>query len=250
VGRCAELAAWVESVEGVESESGERLPIVVGGDVASIVRGLFNTKRDQLDVIAAELAQLVAVLDAEPQFINAYFGQAPTNTATTQLALDLLFENKYRKFGDIANADLAAEVAYGPEGFQEWLSAREAVQGVLAKFSPDSKQVLQGLISSQRPHLIRTIVTTLEELNAKIDTTANITVSSAVPLSDAQKAAIEAVLPNYIPRNKTSFTLAFNVTSDVVGGLILDIDNAIVDLSVATLYREASEDGSIQVQRA
>ncbi len=71
------------------------------------------------------------------------------------------------------------------------------------------------------------------ELRAVTSKTADAVITSAVPLSKEQQAAVAKALPAYAPAG-AALNTTFAVDPAVLGGLLVSIKNTTIDLSVTT----------------
>lgn len=71
------------------------------------------------------------------------------------------------------------------------------------------------------------------ELRAVTSKSIDATVTSAVPLSKDQQAAIGKALPAYAPAGNT-LNISYTVDPAVLGGLLISLKNQTIDLSVTS----------------
>lgn len=84
-----------------------------------------------------------------------------------------------------------------------------------------------------RLDLIKRMAVKAAELRGVTSKVVDVTVTSAVALSKDQQGAVSKALPGYAPAGM-SLNVAFTVDPAVLGGLLVSIQNQIVDLSASS----------------
>jgi F0F1-type ATP synthase delta subunit len=115
---------------------------------------------------------------------------------------------------------------------------------------PRARQVVDEVVAAGQPHLLRKILDAVNRIVAVETVVADVVVQSAVPLSPEQKKKIEAAVPKYLPQGKSEAEFVYSTAPSIAGGIIVTIDNSVIDLTAATLFTEASHEGRVETVRA
>ncbi|KAA0153469.1 hypothetical protein FNF28_06953 [Cafeteria roenbergensis] len=81
-------------------------------------------------------------------------------------------------------------------------------------------------------------------------TMADVTVQSAIALTDAQQEKIRGAVARYLPAGKDDSDVDFVVDGSIAGGLIVTVDDVVIDLSAASFLNSAAASVSISEERA
>lgn len=239
-----ELTAFMEQVEKSEASSQVvTLPVIVKGEAGQLMRSLYVKSKAKggpdLVRLAADLKRFLALVNSAPSFVSRHFTTASTQPAEAELAVSLAFETKYKKMSDIKDAELQEAVAYNEQGFKVWQQFRQAVSDL--KLAGESKEVIQGAAAAGRAPTLGPLVKYLDEVIRVESTVSEVTVESAVEMSDKQKKDVAAAVRKYLPEGKKEANVTYRVNPDILGGLYVTMDNAVVDLSAQTLLSRAAE---------
>ncbi len=147
-------------------------------------------------------------------------------SAALNTARDLLADGQVVKF--LANPTLSEQ------------QKLEFLTGLLG--SVDSASILSGgneqgvnflrlLLEYGRVDVLPEIAEHFEALKAQIENTVDVTVTSAVPMSDAQQASIAAALKERLGRN---INLTTEIDKDLIGGAVIRAGDVVIDGSLRT----------------
>ncbi len=102
-----------------------------------------------------------------------------------------------------------------------------------------SRTLAETLASEGRLDLVKRVAEKAAQLRAVTSKAADVVVTSAVPLSKEQQAAIAKALPAYAPAG-AALNTNFAVDPAVLGGLLVSIQNTTIDLSVTSRLVEVA----------
>lgn len=91
----------------------------------------------------------------------------------------------------------------------------------------------EALADDARLDLVKRVAEKAAELRLVTSKAADAVVTSAVPLTKEQQAAISKALPTYAPSG-TSLNVHYTVDAAVLGGLQISIKNTTIDLSATS----------------
>lgn len=91
----------------------------------------------------------------------------------------------------------------------------------------------EALAEAGRLDLVKKVAEKAGEVRAVTAKSADAVVTSAVPLTKEQQAAIAKALPNYAPAGSNLNTI-FTVDPALLGGLLVSIKNQTIDLSATS----------------
>lgn len=189
--------------------------------------------------IQAELAGVLEAIDVQPEFISRYFHGPTPRAEESALVMETLFGGKITKIADVADEDLRNDVFNSQLVLDEFNDAGKDLRDAL-KHSPIVADFVASLAAANRVHLLRPTYDAIARIADARTSLADVTVQSAVPLSAAQQDKVRAGVAQYLPAGKDDSDIEFSVDASLLGGIVVTVDNAVVDLSAATFLANAS----------
>jgi F0F1-type ATP synthase delta subunit len=245
--RAAELLEFIQANEG---ERGVSLPVSVGEHLAAHF-GPFWQKVDASETavedVQADLATLLETIDRQPEFVSRYFKQATPRAEESKLVMSVLFGGKIRKLADVTDADLREDIFPNQGMLDEFNDSGTELRE--AKVGPLVKDYLAALVAANVAHLVRPSYDAIARIADAHTTLADVTVQSAVALSPGQQDKMRAAVSKYLPKGKDQAYVEFQVDPAIGGGLVVTIDNTVVDLSAATYLSNAASAVHVSEER-
>ena len=100
----------------------------------------------------------------------------------------------------------------------------------------------ETIASEARLDLLKHVASKASELRAVTSKALEAVVTSAVPLTKEQQAAVAKALPNYAPAG-ANLSVVYAVDPAVLGGLLVTLKNQTIDLTAATRLVEVAAGG-------
>lgn len=111
-----------------------------------------------------------------------------------------------------------------------------------AHWSPNTPTEIQNLVSllasKNHVHLLPRIIATFEQYAQRTETRARARITSAVPLLDAEKTALETKLRAQFGAD---LTFDYAIEPAILGGIIVRVGDKVIDGSVAGKFAELKE---------
>ncbi|MBQ7450717.1 ATP synthase F1 subunit delta [bacterium] len=95
--------------------------------------------------------------------------------------------------------------------------------------------ILNLLSDNKRLNLLETVYYCFEQSYEKINSVQKVSIESAVPLNNESKKRLQKILTT---KTKSSIIPEYKVKTDIIGGLIIKINDKIIDLSLAAKIKE------------
>lgn len=241
-----ELTAIFDSVDakGGAVEDVQVLPVNMSGAATPYVETAWSTA-GSADGLAAATKQLQALHDLVTRAdysIGRFFIESDYLPQETELAVNLLTTNdvSLKNIDKIEDDDLREYFLVDEEIAGMWADARAAVKDL--KLNKTSSAVLAALAADGNTAKLGRVVEGCNTVLAAVSTVAQVTVQSAVPLTNAQQKEVQAaVKSSFLPEGKTSLEVSYDVDPALVGGLMVHIDDNSLDLSAAAVSMAMAE---------
>jgi len=212
------------------------LPLKLTGRSGALVGELYGKTiktKGAFDKAAKELESFVHAVRSAGLVVERFFTTANYSPEENKLVLDLLLTSKepLTSFESIKNADVKELIVDNESNLDTWRNVRKAVLAI--GLSEDVKAILESLAAAGRLDLVKRTAEKAAELRAVASKAVDAVVTSAVPLSKEQQAAVTKQLPTYAPAG-TALNITFSVEPAILGGLLISIKNQTIDLSATS----------------
>jgi F-type H+-transporting ATPase subunit delta len=208
------------------------LPIKLSGRSGELVESLYasTNKTKSFEKAVKELEGVVAAIQSAGLVVDRFFSSTNYSPEESQLVVDLLLTNKepLTSFASIKNADVKDLIVDNEGNLDTWRNVRKQIQGL--NLSEAVKTILETLAAEGRLDLVIKVAEKAATLRAVTSKSMDVQVASAVALTKDQQAAIAKALPAYTPAG-TTLNLNYTVDSAIMGGLLISLQNQIIDLS-------------------
>lgn len=211
------------------------LPLKLTGRSGALVEALYTATKAKggFDKVVKELEAFVAVVQSAGLVVDRFFTTTNYSPEECRLVLDLLLTTKepLTSFAAIKNGDVKDLIVDNESNMDTWRAARKAVADL--KLSDDVKRALEEVAGDGRLDLAKRMAAKAAELRSVTSKVVDVTVTSAVPLTKDQQGAVGKALPGYAAAG-VSLSVNYVVDPAVLGGLLISIQNSIVDLSASS----------------
>jgi len=233
-----ELDAAAEAAAIGEAEA--PLPVKVSGISGSIAADVYRAglEDNNLYEIYEDLLDLQKVIASSPDIISRFFQHNNYSQAECLLAVSLLTSDNFQDYSEIKNEELAELVVGSEENFVSFLEARKEIAALSLETS--SLAAFQELAAKARLDLLKYVVEAYGSLCAAEAKVLPVVVSSAVPLTDDQQKRIISLLPKY--GGNTTIDVSFEVEPSTLGGLLITLNNQVIDLSASSQVMETIQE--------
>jgi ATP synthase F1 delta subunit len=212
------------------------LPIKLTGRSGELVAQLYaSTKgsKGAFDKAVKELEGIVAAVERAGIVVDRFFQTQNYSENECKKVVDLLLTNKepLTSFDGIKDAEVKDILVDNAGNLEVWSGVRKAIAALAP--SAEVKAVMDGLATSARLDLVKKVAAKAAELRNVTSKVTDAVVTSAVPLTKEQQAAVSKALPQYATAG-TSVNVTYTVDPAVLGGLLVTFKNQTIDLSAAT----------------
>lgn len=247
--RCAaELIAYINAHEDVART---QLPAKADEKLAAHITPLWTAVEaagTEPAAVQADLAEMLETVDRQPTCVSRYFDGPTLRKEESELVMAVLFEGKITKMADIADKELAQDIFGEQALLDDFVDAAKDFSN--ARISPEVRNYVSSLAAAGAVHMLRPSYDFFATVADARSTMADVTVQSAIALTDAQQEKIRGAVARYLPAGKDDSDVDFVVDGSIAGGLIVTVDDVVIDLSAASFLNSAAASVSISEERA
>lgn len=197
------------------------------------------TEKGNVDRVVDDLSAMSAALEECSSLVLRPFSSSSYSPEENLALLNWLFGDGLPAYGDI-EAGLRDRLIEEEANYSLFENAAAACSGV--DLCDETIGLLADLASQARLDLAAKASADFLEMVKVSRNAVDVTIVSAVELTDAQRSRAEAALSKgYVPEGKTA-QVAYDVDPSILGGLLVHVENSTLDVSSQSLIRDMNEE--------
>mmetsp|Transcript_73271 Transcript_73271/g.177180 ORF Transcript_73271/g.177180 Transcript_73271/m.177180 type:complete len:289 (+) Transcript_73271:3-869(+) len=192
-----------------------------------------------VDRVAADLAAMSDALSECSSLVLRPFDSSSYSVGDNLALLNWLFGDGLPAWGDIEE-DVRDRLIESEKNYALFEAAAASCGGV--DLADETVGMLAELASQARLDLAAKASADFLEMVKVSRNAVDVTIVSAVELSDAQRSRVEAALSKgYVPEGQTA-QVGYDVDPSILGGLLVHVENSTFDVSSQSLIRDMNEE--------